>query len=643
MAKTRTGDTVSDGGDGLDLGLGGDGDEETAALKKQRKKEKRRRRDRENAENFGWETYKRLFRGYVLPHWPYATIGVVSMIIMSASQAGFVALLQPLLDGGFVEKDPDIIRLMPFAIVGIFVIHGLSHFFAQYLIRWVGRQMVKRIRTEVHDKILRLPNHYFDNESSGRLISRLTYDAEHVANSVTTAAINIVRDGAKVVFLFGYMVYLSFWLVGMLFIMGPIMALIISYVTKRFRRISRKIHHAVGGVANVTEETVEGYQVVKIFGQGETERRRFEKVNEENRRQQMKFMVTKFIAAPVVQLIAAIALAVIVYLSTMDAVMETLTVGTFVSFAGAVVMLNRPLKSLTNVNAIIQKGMTAAENIFGLLDTSPEPDNGTRVIERARGDLAFESVWFAYEPAKGDVLKDVHLEARSGERVALVGRSGGGKSTLVNLIPRFYEPRSGEIRLDGVPITEYTLDSLRAQIAWVGQSVVLFNDTIAGNIAYGAKHEPSEEEIREAARAAHALDFIDRLPDGIKTTVGENGVMLSGGQRQRIAIARALLKDAPILILDEATSALDTESEVHVQRALDRLMEGRTTLVIAHRLSTIENADCICVIEDGRIVERGRHADLIEQGGRYRALHQLQFEEEKNRPDGAGPPASEDA
>ena len=617
--------------------LGEDSLDDEVADKEESKKEKKarkkreglRRRDREAAEGYGWETYKRLLRDYVRPYWHLAAIGVVAMVIMSGSQAGFVALLQPLLDGGFVERDPDVIRWIPFAVVGIFLVHGISHFLAQYLIRWVGRQMVKRMRTEIHEQILRLPNSYFDRESSGRLISRLTYDSERVAGSATTAAITLVRDGAKVIFLFGYMVYLSFWLLGMLLVLGPIMALIINYVTKRFRRISRRIHHAVGGVANVAEETVEGYQVVKVFGQGDRERQRFEQVNEENRRQQMKFMITKFVAAPVIQLIAAIMLAIVIYLSTVDAVMETLTVGTFVSFAGAVVMLNKPMKGLTQVNAVIQKGITAADNVFALLDTPRERDTGTIRIDRARGELAYRRVDFSYESSKGLVLRDIDLHIQPGERVALVGRSGGGKTTMVNLIPRFYEPVSGRIELDGVPLNDYVLDDLRRQIALVGQSVVLFNDTIANNIAYGALHEPTREEVREAADAAYALNFVDHLPDGLDTIVGENGVMLSGGQRQRIAIARALLKDAPILILDEATSALDSESEIYVQQALDKLMEGRTTLVIAHRLSTIENADKIVVLEEGRMLEQGTHSELLQRDGRYQALYRLQFQDEE--------------
>lgn len=574
-----------------------------------------------------WQTYKRLLVNYVKPHWKIAALAVAAMVAMAATQAGFVALIKPLLDDGFVERDPATIRLMPVAIIVLFIAHGVAMFFSEYLMKWIARRMVKSLRTELHEKILGLPNGYFDQMSSGRLIAKMTYESEHVAGSVTEAALAIIRDGARVVFIFGYMIYLSLWLILMVLVIGPIIAGIIIVITKRFRKISRRIHRAVGGVANVAEETVEGFQVIKIFGQGEQERQRFERVNEQNRKQFMKFTATKLLAAPAVQLVAAIALAVMIYLATLGAVMETLTVGTFVSFVGAVMFLNPPLKSLTRVNAVIQKGITAAQSIYSVLDAPSEADHGTRTIQRADGRIEFDGVRFAYDPEKGDVLHDIRLTADPGEKVALVGRSGSGKTTLINLIPRFYEPLQGEIRLDGVPLGAYRLKDLRRQIALVGQQVCLFNTSLEENIAYGAVGSPTRDEIWAAAEAAYAVEFIRDLPRGMDTVVGENGTMLSGGQRQRVAIARALLKDAPILILDEATSALDTESEHYIQQALEQLMKGRTTFVIAHRLSTVEHADKIVVLHHGNVVEQGTHGELLAAEGRYAALYRTQFED----------------
>ncbi|MCG5537501.1 MULTISPECIES: lipid A export permease/ATP-binding protein MsbA [unclassified Halorhodospira] len=578
-----------------------------------------------------WPTFRRLFVGYVLPHWKVGVVAILAMLALAGTQTGVVALIRPLLDDGFVEQDAATIRFYALLLIVFIVFQGVAHFTSHYLMTWIGRQLVKRLRLDVHDRLLVMPNWVFDQQSSGRLVSKLTYEAEQVAGAVTRAVLSLIQDGARVVFLLGYMTYLSPWL--MLIVLGvlPVVGGIIAYITKRFRKISKRIHHAVGGVGSVAEESVHGYQVVKAFGQADRERQRFERVNERNRKQFMKFMATKYASVPLIRLVAGIALAVVIYLVTVDAVVETITVGTFVSFAGAILLLNPPLKSLVAVNATIQKGLTAAQSIFDVVDAPQEPDHGTRGIDRAGGHVELEGLRFSYDGER-EVLRGIDVDVQAGETVALVGPSGSGKTTLVNLLPRFYEPTGGEIRLDGLPLQEYRLADLRRQFSMVGQNVMLFNASVADNIRFGAQGAVSDDQVRAAADAANATGFIEALPQGFETEVGEDGVLLSGGQRQRIAIARAVLKDAPILILDEATSALDTESERHIQGALERLMEGRTSFVIAHRLSTVENADQILFLDGGRIVERGTHRELLERGGRYAGLYRMQFEDRTDPP-----------
>ncbi|MFP4130351.1 MAG: lipid A export permease/ATP-binding protein MsbA [Halorhodospira sp.] len=571
-----------------------------------------------------WPTFKRLLLGYMLPYWPAGVVAILAMLTLAGTQTSVVALIRPLLDEGIAEQDAATVRYYALLLLGFIVFQGVVHFTANYLMTWIGRQLVKRLRLDVHDRLLAMPNRVFDQYTPGRLISSLTYEVEQVADVVTRAVLSLVRDTARVVFLLGYMAYLSPWLTLIVLGILPLVGGIIAYITKRFRKISKRIHRAVGGVGSVAEESVHGYQVIKAFGQADRERARFERVNEQNRRQFMKFLATKYASVPLVRLIAGLALALVIYLVTVEALVEAITIGTFVSFASALLLLNSPLRSLVSINATIQKGLAAAQGVFQVIDAPQEQDGGTRALARAEGRLAMHGLRFAYDGQR-EVLRGIDLVVRPGETLALVGPSGGGKTTLVKLLPRFYEPTAGEIRLDGVPLADYRLADLRRQIAMVGQEVMLLSGSVADNIRYGAREPVSDEQIREAAAAANALEFIEALPHGFETHVGEDGVLLSGGQRQRIAIARAVLKDAPILILDEATSALDAESERRIQSALEHLLRDRTGLIIAHRLSTVKGADRIVFLDQGEIVEQGTHSELLAYNGRYAGLYRMQF------------------
>ncbi|PZA00620.1 lipid A export permease/ATP-binding protein MsbA [Gammaproteobacteria bacterium 2W06] len=582
----------------------------------------------------GLQIYRRLI-SYVLIHWRVAALAVVGMLITGASEAGFAWLIKPMLDSGFVERDPATLRLIPLGVLGIFLVRGISSFAAQYGTAWVSRRVIAQLRGEVFARLLTLPRRYFDDVSSGMLLSRLTYNVEQVAQAGTNAMVIIIRDTATVVFLLAYMAWLSVSLTLTFMLLGPVVIGVVLYVSKRFRRLSHTIQQSVGSIAYVAEEAIEGSDEVRMHGAQAVERERFEAANRRNTEQFMKFASTQALSTPVVQFCAALALSIVVWLATLQGSVTTVSVGTFVSFITAMMLLLQPLKRLTRVHAEIQRGIAAGESIFEIIDEPPEPDTGGYAPARVEGSLCFDDVSFRYASGADSVLDGINLDIPAGETVAIVGRSGSGKTTLVNLLPRFYQPSAGEIRLDGVSLSDYRLDALRRQLALVGQQVVLFNTSVAENIAYGQDPMPSRESIMAAAEAANARTFIEALPAGFDTLIGADGVQLSGGQRQRLAIARALLKDAPVLILDEATSALDSESEQHIQSALERLIRGRTTLVIAHRLSTIERADRIVVLDAGRVVEQGTHAELIARGGHYAALHRLQFRRET-------PPAADD-
>ena len=572
------------------------------------------------------DLYFRLLR-YVRPHTRVFALSLLGTVIAAATEPLIPALIQPLLDGSFVAKDPHSIRLMPLLLVAVFIIRGLASFVGALAMEWIAQRVVTDLRGDLFARLLTLPTRYFDDHSAGNLLSRLTYDVTQVMSATTQALVTLVRDGLTVIGLLGWMLYLNWKLSLLAFLITPGIALIMRLVSRRLRRLSRELQDLMGDLAHVIDEVLQGHKVIKIFGGQEYERARFHRVNNRVRHFNLKLAAASEGSGPLVQLLAIFALGAMIYFASLQSVANQITVGGFVSLFGAMAMLLTPIKRLTKVNEQLQRGLAAAETLFTLLDEPPESDHGTRSLGRARGEVHFQQLSHRYRAEGAPVLEQFDLSVQPGETIALVGPSGSGKTTLMALLPRFYEPDSGRILLDGLPINELRLAELRANIAYVSQDIVLFNDTVAANIAYGAGFQVSEDRILQAAEHAHALDFIRELPEGMATLIGENGARLSGGQRQRIAIARALLKDAPILILDEATSALDTQSERKVQQALDTLRRGRTAFVIAHRLSTVENADRIVVLDRGRLVESGTHSELLAQGGLYASLYRMQAQQ----------------
>jgi subfamily B ATP-binding cassette protein MsbA len=572
-------------------------------------------------ENSVLKIYKRLMT-YALPHWRRYLLAMTGMAIYAFTQAAFASLMKPLLDKGILLHDPSTMRLMPLEVVGLFLLRGTADFLAAYNISWVGRSIIKHLRQETFAQLLRLPSRYYDAMSSGMLLSKITYNIEQVAEATTNAVTVMVRDGLTIIGLLGVMFYQSWKLSLLILVLGPIIALLVRYISERFRRYSRRIQDSMGDVTKVADEVITGQRIVKLFGGRDHEARRFEEVNEKNRYLNVKLMLVNSGSSPLIQLIAWLGIAFVIAMAFGD---KSVTPGGFVAFLGSTLLLLPSLKHVTDVNAPLQRGIAAGQSIFELLDGQVENEGGNFTLVRAKGALEFNGVSFAYTEVNGTVLHGIDFKAAPGETVALVGRSGSGKSTLVSLLPRFYDVSAGAILLDGHDLKEFSLRNLREQVAMVSQDVMLFNDSIRNNIAYGSLDKHSETDIVAAAEAAYAMAFIRRLPQGLDTLVGDRGVLLSGGERQRISIARALLKDAPLLILDEATSSLDSESERHIQAALERLMAHRTTLVIAHRLSTVEKADRIIVLDRGRIVEMGPHAELLAKNGHYAALHRLQF------------------
>ena len=577
-----------------------------------------------NADTSAQLLYRRLFH-YVTPYWLVFVGAIIAMAIFAATETGLAAMMKPLLDGSFVERDPTTIQWLPIALIGLFIVRGLANFFTAYGLGWIARNVIKNLREEMFDRLVHLPASFYDGATTGQIMSQLLYDVEQVAEAATDAILTLIRDSLTILGLLLWMIYLNGILSLIILTTVPIIAYFVYRISHRFRRISKNIQDSMGDVGHICNEVIDGHREVKAFSSQMIEKQRFAIANQKNRRQRMKKIATEATAQPLIQFVAVIGLATVIYLATLPHWLDSISVGTFISFITAMFMILTPLKRLTKINSKLQAGIAAAQSIFNLIDQVPEQDKGNHHTTILQGDVKYQSVHFKYPTAHHSLLKDISFHVRPGETIAFVGHSGSGKTSLVNLLTRLYPLQSGEIMIDDIDIQQLPLGILRKHVAIVGQHVTLFNDTIANNIAYG-QNNISEQHIIEAAKAAHAWSFIQTLPKGLATQIGENGILLSGGQRQRLAIARALLSQAPILILDEATASLDSQSEHHIQIALDNLKRNRTTLVIAHRLSTIEQADHILVIHEGRIVESGCHQQLLQLQGHYAQLHQLQFE-----------------
>ncbi|HAV1387257.1 TPA: lipid A ABC transporter ATP-binding protein/permease MsbA [Vibrio parahaemolyticus] len=579
-----------------------------------------------NTDETTWQTFKRLWQ-FIRLYKSGLIVAVIALVINAISDTYMISLLKPLLDEGFGNADSDFLRTLPLIIFVMMFIRGTSGFVSTYCLSWVSGNVVMLVRRMVFNHFMHMPVSYFDKEKTGNLLSRITYDSEQVSAATSQALVSIVREGASIIGLLVLMFYNSWQLSLVLFAVAPVVAWGIGVVSKRFRKISKNMQTMMGNVTASAEQMLKGHKVVLSYGGQDIERQRFDKVSNQMRQQSMKLVTAQAAANPIIQMIASFAIVAVLYLASIDSIKEQLTPGTFTVVFSAMFGLMRPLKALTNVTSQFQRGMAASQTLFALIDLEPEKNEGKYTVERAKGDVSVKDVSFTYVGSEKPALEHVSFDIPRGKTVALVGRSGSGKSTIANLFNRFYDVDSGSITLDGRDIRDYELKNLREQFALVSQNVHLFNDTIANNIAYATEDKYQRSDIEHVAELAHAMEFINKMENGLDTMIGENGASLSGGQRQRVAIARALLRDAPVLILDEATSALDTESERAIQAALDELQKDKTVLVIAHRLSTIEKADEILVVDDGAIIERGNHADLIAKNGAYAQLHRIQFGE----------------
>lgn len=589
-----------------------------------------------------WTVFKRLI-SYVQHLKKVFVISVLGLLGYGAVDITFMTFIKPFVDEGFSSKPSvavgadlvtthgfqsgnDVLALAPFIIVGLFFLRGVCNFISTYGISYMSTKVIQEMRQQVFEHILKLPVSFMDQQNSGNLISKVTYDTEQIARASGNALITIVRDGITVIGMIGVMFYYSWKLSIFILVIAPAIGLVITIVSRRFRKVSRQIQNAMGSVTTVTEQMIKGHKNVLAFGGQKTEAERFASANDFNRYQNMKLATTQAISQPLVMIIGSFALGAVIFAASLDSLRGELTAGIFTTVLACMLSMLQPIKNLTRINAEFQRGIAACTTVFELLDTPTEQDSGSYEVERVQGDVRFSNVSFGYPSQDKLALEHVSFHVPQGHTMALVGRSGSGKSTIASLLTRFYSGlENGDILLDDISIYDYSLKCLRSQVALVSQQVTLFNDTIANNIAYAYPGEVTRQQIEDAARLAYAMEFIEKLPHGLDTEIGENGVTLSGGQRQRIAIARAILRDAPVLILDEATSALDTESEKAIQKGLDNLRRNRTSIVIAHRLSTIENADEILVVDQGQIVERGNHKALLALDGMYAKLYQMQF------------------
>lgn len=572
----------------------------------------------------GLQTYKRLLRS-ASPYWMLFVIGAIGTFLLSLTDAGFAWLVKPIINHAFVKRDRAFIHWLPILIFIVFIIRGCAGFTSSYFIARVSRTVVRDLRCAIFSKLLQLPASFYDHSNSGNILSTIVYNVEQVAQACSDALLTILRESSLAVGLIVVMFMVSWELSLLFFVIAPLIAWVVKWSSTRMRRLSGNVQKSVGDVTHVANEGIVGYRVVRLYGGQAYESEKFFKATKANLQRELKVVITNSVGTAGVQLLVAIPIAITLLVATNPAL--HISPGSFAAMVTAMITLLRPVRRMSTVNTEIQKGLAAAESLFDIIDEPVEKDTGSRTLSRVKGNIVFHQVSFSYQTSGKPILKNISFSVKAGQTVAMVGKSGSGKSTLMNLLTRFYEIDSGEITIDGANINLYRLPDLRKQFAFVSQDTILFNDTVANNIAYGFSGATPKEKILQSAEAAHAIEFIEQMPQGFDTTVGEDGVLLSGGQRQRIAIARALLKDAPILILDEATASLDVHSERQIQSALDDLMKDRTVLIIAHRLSTVEKADYIIVMDEGEIVETGSHQSLLDQNGHYFALYHAQFKE----------------